>query len=150
MWYQKWWEAMDLVKLKSLYLSSYIALCRSAFLFSSDVSIESHEPISFTFLTCFLTTHNKIYTLIYIFVRNSVALAREWMLRDKVQAAAVENFFIVQKSISLSVLAEANVHTHDGSAAGMRSGTRASLGELRLLAAPSALFPPRQAVVVTF
>lgn len=63
--------------------------------------VESHEPISFTFLTCFLTIHNKIYTLIYIFVRNSVALACEWMLRDKVQAAAAENLFIVQKSISL-------------------------------------------------
>lgn len=78
--------------------------------------VESHGPISSTLLICFLSTHYKVYTLIYTFIRNSVALACEWMLRDKVQADTAEKFFIVQKSISLLVLAEANVQTHDGSA----------------------------------
>lgn len=56
----------------------------------------------------------KICTLVCTFVTNSVAWGREWTLRDEVQTVTAGKFSIVQKSISLFVLAEANVHTHDG------------------------------------
>lgn len=56
----------------------------------------------------------KICTLVCIFIRNSIAWGYEWILRDEIQAFKAGEFSIVQKGISLFVLAEANIHSHDG------------------------------------